>query len=341
MTPTSRSVARMKRRIALVLVAVLAVAGLALPATAASASTTTGTIRVQLAKPNGADWHSKGFVVTASGMTKNVYKEAKTNTNGVAVFKVPQGKYTIAVATYRTKYQYAPVSQDYIKISRGQVKTIGMKMYVGGTVSGRVKSAAGKPLKNATVAATNNKGVILGSTKTDSQGKYKLRGLATGKYVIMFNERSWADPKLAVVKNYGWSFYKGDSLADAKRVMVYQQNRYAAATATSRISGKVSAGTKLSVKLTDKNNKNGRLLVDHISVKGRYLQAGSVYAPFASGRSATLKVEPGRYRLGVRYGKYSTYYYTGEGRPLTTNVNAAAVLRFGDGPLSFTFGPRR
>jgi len=331
----------MKRRLSLLLVAMLAVGGATLPVAAADASTTKGTLRIQLTTAAGADVQSKGFVVTASGMTKNVYEEAKTNAKGVASLKVPAGKYTITLATYRTKYEYAVTSKDYIAISRGQVKTIGMKLLKGAIITGKVKKTNGKALKGADVVATDNKGIVYGRTTTDKNGKYIMRGLPTGKYVIVFNERTWADPKNATVAKYGWKFYKGDSLASAKRVTVYAQNRFTGPTSTSGISGRVPAGTKLTANLKDKNNANGRLKVQRISAKGQYLDVGSVYSAFSPGYTqAKLRVGAGKYRLGVQYGK-TTYYYTGEGLVLTKDFAKAKLVNFTKSPVTINFGPRK
>jgi len=184
----------MKRRLSLVLVALLAIGGLAaVPAATAEAAggTTVGTIKVQLLKPNGDNFYKKGFVVTANGMKKDVYKEAKTNAQGVGSLRVPPGKYVISVLPYRadsaTGYKYARNSKDFIAISRGQVKTIGLKMYVGAQVTGKVLTTTGFALKGASVAAVTRKGLLVGLTTADRKGVYRLAGLPTGKVTIIFN----------------------------------------------------------------------------------------------------------------------------------------------------------
>lgn len=331
----------MKRRLSLLLVAVLALGGIAAaPALTADAAggTRVGTIKVRLATPTNKNFAHKGFVVTASGMTHNVYKEATTNSQGIGTLRVPPGKYTITVATYRSDYRYAAVHQDYIAIARGQVKTIGMKMYIGAKVSGKVLTPTGFALKGATVAAVSKKGIIVGSTTSDKHGAYHLAGLPTGRYAIEFNQRSYDDGKKKVVANYAWGYYKGSTLHSAKYLTVYQQNRYAAATKTTGITGPAAKGTTLSVTLAQKNSKAGRLLVDHIGSKGQYLQDGSVYAPFAGGTSAKVRVEAGKYRLGVAYAGVN-YYYTGDGQTLTKKLSQAAYTSFGSTPLTVAFGP--
>jgi hypothetical protein len=330
----------MKRRLSVLLVAMLAIGGATLPVAAADASTTKGTLHIQLTTPAGDDVASKGFVVTASGMTKNVYKEATTNAKGIATLKVPAGKYTITVATYRTKYEYAVSTKDYIAIARGQVKTIGMKLAKGAVITGKVTKTNGKALKGAIVVATTNTGIRYASATTDAKGKYVLRGLPTGKYVILFNEHQWADPKNAVVDNYGSKFYKGDTLASAKRVTVYAQNRYTGSTKTTGISGRVGSGTKLTVNLKDPSKDKGTLLVDRVSAKGAYLTVGSIYGPVAKkSTQSKLRAAPGTYRLGIQYGK-NKYYYTGEGMTLTKDPVKAVTVTFTKSAKTINFGPR-
>jgi Carboxypeptidase regulatory-like domain len=331
-----------KRRLSLFLVGVLAIGGLAVaPAMTANAAggTKVGVIKVRLTTPSNGNFPHKGFVVTASGMTKNVYKEAKTNKLGFATLRVPPGKYTITVATYRSDYRYAVVHQDYIAISRGQTKTIGMKMYKGAKVSGKVLTPTGFALKGATVAAVTKKGVIVASTTSTKNGVYHLAGLPTGHYAIVFNQRSYDDGKSKVVANYAWGYYKGSSLATAKYLTVYKQNRYVAATSTTGIDGPVTKGTTITANLALKDSKSGRLLVDHIGSKGQYLQDGSVYAPFKSGVTAKVRLHSGKYRLGVVYAGIN-YYYTGDGQTLTTSVTKATTYTYvGESAITVNFGP--
>jgi hypothetical protein len=314
------------RLLAVVAAASVVLGSVLLPAAQADAAgTTRGTIRVQLTTPSGADFHSKGFVVSATGQNVKAADTEKTNSRGVATFKVKPGKYTFVVETYLSKYQYAVSTQKNIKIVRGQTKTIGMKMLKGGVVSGKVKKPNGKALAKAVVAAVNKKGVIVGSTTTDKHGKYILRGLPTGSYAIEFNQRSWHDPKNKATKNYGWDYYGGPSFASAKKIKVYAENRYADETWTKGVSGVVHSGITLHVELTQPGSRSTRLLVDRISSTGDYMQDGSVYGQFTNGRSLTLKVEPGRYRLGVAYSnkKVNTFYYSYYGGPISKQLTKA------------------
>jgi len=336
-----------KRRLSLFLVTVLAVGGLAVaPAVTADAAggTTKGTVKVQLQTPKAKDFLAKNFVILANNSKKKVVGQEKTNSHGLATFKLTPGKYTFTVATYLTKYEYARTTSTVIGISRGQVKTIGIKTYKGAVVTGKVMTPTGFALKGATVAAVTRKGVILGSTTSDKHGKYRLAGLPTGSYAIQFNERTYDDGKNKAAKNYAWAYYKGTSLADAKYIKVYQQNKYAAATKTTGISGPVKKGWTISVELAQKNSASGRLLVDHISASGAYLQAGSVYAPFKNGTSAKVRVVDGKYRLGVSYAGVN-YYYTGEspegyGNTLSSNAADAKIYTFINGAdAGAHFGP--
>jgi hypothetical protein len=329
----------MKRRISLILIALLAVGGLsAAPTVANAAGTTVGVIKVQLAKPSNANFEKKGFVVRASKGSKQ-YKQATTNSKGIATLRVPPGKYTITVVPYLSDYRYAVNSKDFIAISRGQVKTIGLKMYVGAQVTGKVLTTTGFALKGAQVAAVTKKGLLVGITTSDSKGKYRLAGLPTGKVAIIFNYRSYDDGKVKAIANYSSAFYKGTSLSDAKYLKVYQQNRFADATKTTGITGPVSKGTTLNVTLSNTVASSSRLLVDHMSATGTYMVTGSIYAPFAGGNAAKVRIGTGAYRLGIQVAGVS-YYYTGYGMPPTTKA-ADAQLTYFDGitPLYVVFGP--
>ncbi|MDM4762742.1 carboxypeptidase-like regulatory domain-containing protein [Galbitalea sp. SE-J8] len=327
------------------LLAGLAAAALVLGATVtaaapASASTWMGTLKVQLAKPTGADWHKKGVYVEVAGMKNSTDKVKRTNAQGLATVKVPPGKYTITVQMYRTDYTYAIATQDYIAIARGQVKTIGMKIYQGGVVEGKVTKPDGKPLPGATVAVTKADGVVYGYTTTDKKGRYTLRGLQTGRYYVIFNQRGWNDPKSKILQNYGWSYWRGSTLEGSHRVLVYQQNRYAGATTTSDVNGRVGTRTTdVTVTLASPVNATSRLALDNVTANGTYLAAQSVYSPLVGGTTVTQKVHRDvRYRIGVTRGT-TTYYYTGEGQTLTTDVNRAAFVWISGSAASYHLGP--
>jgi hypothetical protein len=331
-----------KARLLASLAAILALVGLALAPVppALSAAERTGTLRVQLTTPSGADWQEKGFYVVVNGMTKDVYDEARTDANGTAVVHVPPGKYRITVETYRTQYEYAISTQDYIKIARGQTKTIGMAIYRGASILGTVRTPNGKPLSGAVVAVTKPDGVLYGFSTSDKKGRYAIRGLQTGKYVVMFNQRTWADPKSDPIQDYGWSYYQGDSMADAKRVHVYRQNQYIGATTTRGISGTVEKGSLLTASLAEAGGAKSRLLVDRVNGKGKYVASESVYAPFdKAGTRAQVRMHSGTYRLGVKYAGDS-YYYTGEGATLTTDATKARLVSIDGAYPGFAFGAR-
>ncbi|MFT4122867.1 MAG: carboxypeptidase-like regulatory domain-containing protein [Microbacteriaceae bacterium] len=315
------------------------VGGTATPA--ASASVWTGTLKVQLTTVDGDDWHKKGMYVNVAGMSSSVSVTKRTDSTGLAVVKVKPGKYTITVQSYRTDYTYAISTQDYIKIARGQTKTIGMKVVKGGVISGTVTKPNGNPLPNATVAVTKSDGVIYGYTTTNSKGKYVLRGLQTGRYYVIFNQRSWNDPTDKILQNYAWSYWGGATLSASKKVTVYAQNAYAAQTHRSGVNGRVGTHTTtLTVSLTSGVTSSARLLLDNVTASGTYLAAQSVYSRItdAGGTTLTLKVHAQlRYRIGVKRGS-TTYYYTGEGQTLTTDVDSAVYVWISGPTASYTLG---
>jgi hypothetical protein len=301
-------------------------AAVLVPAAAAEASTTSGVIKVQLTDPRGADWQRGGIIVAVSGVNRNVYREATTNGHGVATFSLPQGKYRFTAEPYRTPkyYQYAVSQTGVIGLSRGQTKTIGAHVALGAVVKGRVTTPTGAALRGAWVAVTKPDGVIYGFSKTDAHGRYVIRGLASGKYRVIFN---WHHTNSAVERKYSWSFWRGPSFDTATRIQVFAANRFVGPTTTRNIDGRVGYGTLMTVALTLKDS-SAELLLNRTLGKSRYSAAESVYSSLASGR-VTVRLQPGlTYKLGVQYGEVQ-FWYQGEGKPLTRNNKKALLVSSG------------
>lgn len=320
----------MKSRLLAAVAALALVAGVSLVSAAPASATATGTLRVQVQTVTGANWNHKGMYISAQNMRTTFETEARTDAAGVATLKVPSGKYTITVESYKTDYTYAISSQDYIQIARGQTKTIGMKVALGGRVAGTLTLPDGKPLKNARVAVTKDGQVINGFTTTDKRGRFMIRGLQSGKYKVIFNQRTWNNPKNVAIQTYGWTYWKGVTLGTSRPVRVYQANRFTGPTTVRHVNGSVDPSTTshVTVTLTRPVGQSARLLFDNVNEAKQYQAAQSVYSAFTKGNQnvAALTVRTRLlYRIGVVYDG-ATYYYTGEYQPLTTDLKLATPV---------------
>lgn len=340
----------MNKRIILALVAALAViAGLLVPAAQADAlstsGTVTGTVKVQLTNIQGNGLGRKGYLVSVSGVNINVYKEAITKSNGQATFKLKPGKYTFQLKPYRTDggikngYLFVATVSPTIAISRGESKVIGLKLIKGGAIAGTLKNANGTPMKNATVAIARRSGVVMGYSTTDSKGHYTIRGIATGRYVVVFNYRSWGVGSTNVT-SWSTTYYGGKTLGTAKLVQAYAQNQFAGSVTVKGVNGKATRGLLLSVSVATKNDANGQVQVERLNGTN-YVQADSVYAPFdKTGQHVSIRIHPGyRYRIAVTY-KGVKYFSQGAGKPLTKNPAKAVLTLLSGSSASIALGAR-
>lgn len=75
---------------------------------------------------------------------------------------------------------------------KGSSMRVGLKNYKGGSVSGRVTAAKIKPRTELMIRLTSTDGKkVYRTAMTDGAGKFKVTGLASGRYRIVVNADSW------------------------------------------------------------------------------------------------------------------------------------------------------
>ena len=107
------------------------------------------------------------------------------------------GRYYVSFTPCSTGTQrYAPqwyrgassmTSATAVKVQAGKTTSgIDGRLIVGGTMSGRVVTASGKPVRNICVFAFSNAEAIGGAGSTGKTGTYSIKGLDSGRYVVEF-----------------------------------------------------------------------------------------------------------------------------------------------------------
>ncbi len=87
---------------------------------------------------------------------------------------------------YRGRYSQSSATPVTVRPA-ATTSGIDATMTLGGTISGRVVSSAGKPLKNICVFAYDSSFSQFGSGTTGKSGRYTMVGVATGSYSIEFS----------------------------------------------------------------------------------------------------------------------------------------------------------
>src|SRR5690606_8707724 len=83
------------------------------------------------------------------------------------------------LTTYSGNTVRYPDAKKYT-IKNGSSRTVNIKVVAGATVKGKVVDEKGRALKNAWVTASNSTRAGYESVRTDSKGRYEIKGLATG-----------------------------------------------------------------------------------------------------------------------------------------------------------------
>ncbi len=121
-------------------------------------------------------------------------------TNAHGAYTIPglaAGRYDVAFSPcagasryeeqwYRSKP--SPSGPTAVKVTAGKKSTgIDARLIIGGTISGRVVNASGKPLRNICVSTFDARDGNGNFAVTGKAGKYTVTGLATGSYVVNFS----------------------------------------------------------------------------------------------------------------------------------------------------------
>ena len=287
---------------------------------------TGGCIRGRITDENGQPLAK--VEVNALGEDQNQAFGTLSDAHGNFVLnRLTAGKYKVF---FRTTY-YTPefLSQwyggqeqqdkaDAVAVAPQQtVSGIDGRLRRGSSISGRVSDSAGKGIAGVWVEAFSPTGYNTTSGQTDSDGRYRILGLKTDRYLVAFNCRDVKEKKY-IQQNYREHMFLGDTefgrLSDAGRdaadpVAVALGKETTGIDAVLRLFGSISG------RLTDGGGKG----IAHANVsayapemKARVAASGSSSLFFSSGRSRSViseattradgsyqleKLPPGKYRL--------------------------------------------
>ncbi len=83
--------------------------------------------------------------------------------------------------------QSSVLSATAVRVRAGKTTSgIDGRLVVGGTMSGRVVNASGKPLRNICIFALGASGAVGGAGSTGKAGTYSIKGLGSGRYAVEF-----------------------------------------------------------------------------------------------------------------------------------------------------------
>ena len=156
------------------------------------------TLNVALAKPSGVSGR-----VTFAGRpiashlvhvaNEAIYTSVETTANGTFMSPVPAGSYTVSISRHSddpflTTFFGGTVREPdakSIKTTNGKpAGGVNISAKADATIKGVVKDSKGKPMKGASVYASNLNRAGKGHTTTNAEGAYVLHGLATGKVKV-------------------------------------------------------------------------------------------------------------------------------------------------------------
>lgn len=141
---------------------------------------------------------------------------------------------------------------DFVMVSDGETRTgIDARLVMGGSISGRVKTASDSPVGGVSVYALPEgyEEMPLGEAVSDSNGNYKIRGLLPGiKYKLFFDASAVQDQKLVS------QFYQGKQvISNADSVTVNSNQNTALADvvlnkpSTPRLAGNTRIDTAVEI----------------------------------------------------------------------------------------------
>ena len=140
--------------------------------------------------------------LSASGFLVNLddpYGPGTPITGSHGAYKISglaPGSYDVSFTPCAGSLQYAerwyrgaasPLSATAVRVRAGKTTSgIDGRLVVGGTISGRVVNASGKPLRNICILAFSDQTSSYGFASTGKAGTYTTRGLGTGRYTVQF-----------------------------------------------------------------------------------------------------------------------------------------------------------
>jgi hypothetical protein len=135
--------------------------------------------------------------------------DAITNSRGAyRLTNLAAGSYRVVINTcppsrygqqwYRGKLTLASATPVRVRADR-DTTGINARLSVGGSISGRVTNAAGKPLKGVCVIAVDAAAFSVELAITGSAGRYSIRGLNTGVFTVYLEQCTNNTPVLVPV----------------------------------------------------------------------------------------------------------------------------------------------
>lgn len=238
---------------------------------------------------------------------------ARTNADGTYVATgLKAGSYTVRYYTYAsdylTTYYGSTVRQPDAKVltvtSGKTTAGVDIAVKLAATVTGKVVDSAGKAVSGVWVSVSNVNRAGYASAKTNSQGVYVAKGLASGKVVV------WASRGSGASAAYGQvgATAKQGATVKAKAVTLKKAG-------TSTIKGKVkTTGTKVTEAMVSLLDSKKRIVRQEAptskgAVKFTALTAGTYYVTVDG--SNTLK------KVSVKKGKTASFGTLSRGK-LTT-----------------------
>ena len=279
---------------------------------AAQAAAKTGSLSVQLVDAKGKVLKKRVMVAWSA---PNVSDAGTTNTKGaVTITKLtPGSSYVVSSVSAST---YVNVSKTRVKILAGKTTKVTLKLVRAATISGTVKSAAGKVLAGVQVSALKS-GHAIATVTTSSKGTYKL-SVKSGSYKVAFNPR--VDDLGS--DRYNTTYWKNaTTLAKSVYVKAIQQTSKKSASATKSVNGTLTLATTQTLSGTVDIDGAKDLQIYSLDADSNRYSAAITDGKFS------MDLPLGRYLLGVvvpdaTYGSVE-YYFVGDDAPVSRDVEQA------------------
>ena len=254
-----------------------------------------------------------------------------TVTGGVATFRnLPAG--LVFVADADAGHAFSSLPHGELRIPSRQTKSISIPLTRGATISGRITlPGSTRPAVGIAVGALDPTGHVVRRGITQSDGSYRMVGLATGSYRIKFNIAKFGD----IVGNgrYIWTF------ADHP-VSVHAQTGKSAASEFRGLGASLVLGHSLTI-------------VNHADAAHPSNVAPVVYIHGGIGNSATVETHSGVASGKLPAGDYylmvlitpkdsdedQAWWYAGDGKPVVRHRKDAVAVHFaGTADATVTIG---
>jgi hypothetical protein len=128
--------------------------------------------------------------VAAGSLAESIGQIDQPETGSRGTYRISDlavGRYNVSFSPCDGSLQYVQQSVTAVTV-RAHKTTSGIDghLTIGGTITGRVRNAAGTPLGNICIFAYDNRSGSYGFGATGKTGTYRVRGLGTGAYSVEF-----------------------------------------------------------------------------------------------------------------------------------------------------------